>query len=182
MHKLGCSQCWLLSMLISVSRQYRSHEQKRHCKRCSAHLHVIAVGGIQRGGSACASLGQFRSANKLQQAETLSICHAKLLPVLALQRKQLHVSAFALDPSKAVCEQTAVVHIANNSSRSYQGSHGFLRAVKLYKCHATRPAISMHHKVDAIRAHSIPRKKPAAAQQLNRRIAVGESAVFCSMF
>jgi len=180
--KLGCSQCWLLCMLISVSRHYRRHEHLTHFKRCSAHLHVIAIGGIQRGGSACASLGQLRSANKLQQAETLSIRHAKLLPVLALQHKQLRVSASAIGPSKAVCDQTAGVCLANYSSRAYQSSHGFLRAVKLYKRHATRPAISMHHKVDAIRAHPISRKKPAAAQQVKRRVAVRESAVCCSVF
>ncbi len=177
MEKLGCSQCWLLCMLISVSRHFQTDRHLTHFQRCSAHLHVIAIGGIQRGGSASASLDQLRSANKLQQAETLSIRHAKLLPVLALQRKQLHVSAFAIDPSKAVCEQTAVVCHANNSSRAYQGSHGFLRAVKLYKRHAARPAISMHHKVDAIRAHPISRKKPAAAQQLNRRVAVRDSVL-----
>jgi hypothetical protein len=112
-HRLGCSQCWLSGMLISVSRHYGTHEQSMHFKRFSAHLHVIAIGGIKRGGSACASLGQLCSANKLQQAETLSICHAKLLPVLALQHMQLRVSAFVTGPSKAVCEQTAVLHLAN---------------------------------------------------------------------
>jgi len=168
-------------MLVSVSRHFQRHATWTHFQRCSAHLHVIAIGGIHRGGSACASLGQLRSANKLQQAETLSVCHAKLLPVLALQHKQLHVTASAKGPSKAVCEQIAVVCHANNASGAYQSSHGFLRAVKLYKRHATRPAISMHHKVDAIWAHPISCKKPAAAQQVHRRVAVRESAVFCSV-
>ena len=52
--------------------------------------------------------------------------------------------------------------------------------VKLYKGHATRPAIGMHHKVDPIRAHPISSKKPAAAQNVNQCVAVRESAVFCS--
>lgn len=43
-----------------------------------------------------------------------------------------------------------------------QGTHSLLRAVKLHKCHATGPPISMHHKVDAIRANSVPSKKPAS--------------------
>ncbi len=100
--KLGGSQCWLLCMLNGVSRHFQRHEHFMQFQRCSAHLHVIAIGGVQRGSSACAGLGQLRSANKLQQAETLSICHAKLLPVLALQHKQLRISASATAPSKAV--------------------------------------------------------------------------------
>lgn len=44
---------------------------------------------------------------------------------------------------------------------AYQSSHGFLRAVKLNKRHSTRPPISMHDKVNAIRPHSVPSKEPA---------------------
>ena len=45
---------------------------------------------------------------------------------------------------------------------AHQGAHGLLRAVKLHKCHAAGPPISMHHKVDAIRAYSVPSKESAA--------------------
>lgn len=180
--KLGCSQCWLMFMLIIISKRFQRHGHLTHFHKCSAHLHVIAVGGIQRGGSARASLGQLCSTNKLQQAETLSIGDAKLLPVLALQHKQLRVSASAKGPSKAVFEQSAMVCLTDCSSGSYQSSHGFLRAVKLYKRHAARPAISMHHKVDAIWAHPISRKKPAAAQQVNQQVAIRDSAGFGSGF
>ena len=44
----------------------------------------------------------------------------------------------------------------------YQSPHGFLRAIKLHKCHATRPSIGMHDKVNTIRPHSISSKEPAA--------------------
>ena len=44
---------------------------------------------------------------------------------------------------------------------AYQSSHGFLRAVKLNKCHSARPPVSMHDKVNAIRPHSVPSKEPA---------------------
>lgn len=42
-----------------------------------------------------------------------------------------------------------------------QGTHSLLGAVKLHECHATGPPISMHHKVDAIRAHSVPGEESA---------------------
>ena len=46
--------------------------------------------------------------------------------------------------------------------QAHQGTHGLLGAVKLHKCHATGPPISMHHKVDAIRAYSVPSEEPAS--------------------
>lgn len=43
-----------------------------------------------------------------------------------------------------------------------QGTHSLLGAVELHKCHATGPPVSVHHKVDAIRAYSVPGEEPAS--------------------
>ena len=56
---------------------------------------------------------------------------------------------------------------------AHQGAHGLLRAVKLHKCHAAGPPISMHHKVDAIGAYSVPSKE--SASHPNRVSADGEA-------
>ncbi len=92
MHMAATAQLTKCAMMpVTATTNLLMSAKVRGCVHVGhTDLHVIAIGCIERSRSASASLCQLCSAHQLQQTEALSICYAKLLPVLTLQQHSRH--------------------------------------------------------------------------------------------